>query len=125
MIPSERRWRGSLRLIKSRLFKIRHSGTALSGEESAAPPLQIPRCYVPRNDKTYKFGLRLSTVNLCHSEPALQAAESAGRFTSPPTDPPNHLRSCTKAGNSAALAPSDLRRGNRAFSTARPAAEAS
>src|SRR5438552_5019868 len=51
--------------------------------------------------------------------------ESAGRFTSPPTDPPNHLRSCTKAGNSAALAPSDLRRGNRAFSTARPAAEAS
>src|SRR6266704_6962101 len=37
MIPSERRWRGSLRLIKSRLFKIRHSGTALSGEESAAP----------------------------------------------------------------------------------------
>src|SRR5207253_4678490 len=64
MIPSERRWRGSLRLIKSRLFKIRHSGTALSGEESAAPPLQIPHCYVPRNDKTYKFGLRLSTVNL-------------------------------------------------------------
>src|SRR5439155_26621515 len=53
MIPSERRWRGSLRLIKSRLFKIRHSGTALSGEESAAPPLQIPRCYVPRNDKTF------------------------------------------------------------------------
>src|SRR2546428_14038879 len=51
--------------------------------------------------------------------------ESAGRFTSPPTDPPNHLRSCTKAGNSAALAPSDLRRGNTAFSTARPAAEAS
>src|SRR5438132_12094402 len=51
--------------------------------------------------------------------------ESAGRFTSPPTDPPNHLRSCTKAGNSAALAPSDLRRGNRAFSTARPPAEAS
>src|SRR2546425_12770019 len=46
MIPSERRWRSSLRLIKSRLFKIRHSGTALSGEESAAPPLQIPRCYV-------------------------------------------------------------------------------
>src|SRR5207253_2698213 len=154
MMPSERRWRGSLRLIKSRLFKIRHSGTALSGEESAAPPLQIPRCYVPRHDKTCRFRLRLSTVNLCHSEPALQAAEkdlrgakaplyhsaagfrdflrslfsreeSAGRFTSPPTDPPNHLRSCTKAGNSPALAPSDLRRGNRAFSTARPAAEAS
>src|SRR5436309_13984861 len=75
MIPSERRWRGSLRLIKSRLFKIRHSGTALSSEESAALPLQIPRCYVPRHDKTYKFGLRLSTVNLCHSEPALQPAE--------------------------------------------------
>src|SRR5436309_6382758 len=35
-MASERRWRGSLRLIKSRLFKIRHSGTALSGEESAA-----------------------------------------------------------------------------------------
>src|SRR5437867_12489566 len=74
MIPSERRWRGSLRLIKCRLFKIRHSGTALSGEESAAPPLQIPRCYIPRNDKTYKFGLRLSTVNLCHSELPLHAA---------------------------------------------------
>src|SRR5437764_15295805 len=75
MIPSERRWRGSLRLIKSRLFKIGYSGTALSGEESAAPPLQIPRCYVPRNAKTYKFGLRLSTVNLCHSEPPLHAPE--------------------------------------------------
>src|SRR5438128_12652060 len=54
MIPSERRWRGSLRLIKSRLSRFVIPGPPSAVRNLLLPKLQIPRCYVPRNDKTYK-----------------------------------------------------------------------
>src|SRR5207237_9173164 len=153
MIPPERRWRGSLRLIKSRLSRF-----VIPGPPSAVRNLLLTHCrflvatflgmtkridldcdfrrltfVIPNRftgcgkslnrDDSPPQGLKPSLVlhdlrgakaPLYHSAAGFRdflrslfsREESAGRFTSPPTDPPNHLRSCTTAGNSSSLAPS-------------------
>ena len=50
----------------------------------------------------------------------LRRDQTPGHLTSRSTDPPSRSRSCTKAGHSAASAPSGLRRGSRASPRVRP-----
>jgi hypothetical protein len=65
-----------------------------------------------------KCSLRLRALAFCRRGQEILNR----RVISSPTDPPRHSPSCTKAGNSAASAPSGPHPGNTASLTAHPAA---
>src|SRR5438105_11509111 len=85
MIPSERRWRGSLRLIKSRLSRF-----VIPGPPSAVRNLLLPHCrflVATFLGMTKRINLDCDFRRLTFVIPnrLFSREESAARFTSPPT----------------------------------------
>src|SRR5438874_10255211 len=89
------------RQLTSPLFSLAGCGKSLNRDDS--PPQGLKPSLVLHDLRGAKAPLYHSAAGFRDFFRSLfSREESAGRFTSPPTYPPNHLRSCTKAGNSAA-----------------------